>query len=219
MSAPEKEAKTQTPITVRPDEDWKPLLLALAAEIQWSPNEVCKEAAKAFVQMVNAPSLDVPWFVTMVRTLRDQKATKKHALRPFPGHEPRDKAEVSNNLYPSHRIPLYPRIAAGPPVEGDGQVVDWIDIPEGRFRYADFAVRVEGDSMVPTIQPGTVAIFVKAEEAPSGQIVAAYFPEKGEVCLKRYQNSHAHKLLSDNPKYAPLDARQAKIQGIYVGKL
>lgn len=69
------------------------------------------------------------------------------------------------------KIPVLGSIPAGIPLEAIEEILDYEEISEdlsSRGEY--FALKVKGDSMLPTIKDGDVVIIRKQEDADSGQI-------------------------------------------------
>lgn len=102
-------------------------------------------------------------------------------------------------LTPYGRIPIVAGIAAGNPVDMEQGDYDW---GFADAEYCDgnhFMLRVEGDSMEPTIPNGATAIILKQDFAEKGQIVA--FEMEGYATLKRYfpQANGTILLRADNP--------------------
>lgn len=102
------------------------------------------------------------------------------------------------------RVPMLGYAAAGQPLENlDGQDTYYV---EADSRYAvDFCITVRGDSMINAgINDGDI-VFVKAQpEVPNGKIACVEIDNE-RVCIKRfYKTDTGVMLVSENPKYAPL---------------
>lgn len=102
-------------------------------------------------------------------------------------------------LTPYGRIPIVAGIAAGNPVDMEQGDYDW---GFADAEYCDgnhFMLRVEGNSMEPTVPNGSTAIILKQDYAERGQIVA--FEMEGYATLKRYypQPNGTILLQADNP--------------------
>lgn len=121
------------------------------------------------------------------------------------------------------RVPMLGYAAAGQPLENlDGQDTYYV---EADSRYAvDFCITVRGDSMVNAgINDGDI-VFVKAQpEVPNGKIACVEIDNE-RVCIKRfYKTDTGVMLVSENPKYAPLQFSESncsdfKILGLAVIK-
>ena len=113
------------------------------------------------------------------------------------------QAPASTPFLPLRRrkIPLLGEIAAGQPlyVDEDFDVVD-CDAP---FR-CDFALRVNGESMVGArIHDGDIVFIRAQDDVEDGQIAAVIVD--GEATLKRvYHIKNGLQLLSENPKFPPM---------------
>lgn len=102
------------------------------------------------------------------------------------------------------RVPMLGYAAAGQPLENlDGQDTYYVETDS---RYAvDFCITVRGDSMINAgINDGDI-VFVKAQpEVPNGKIACVEIDNE-RVCIKRFYKTDAGVMLvSENPKYAPL---------------
>lgn len=102
------------------------------------------------------------------------------------------------------RVPMLGYAAAGQPLENlDGQDTFYVETDS---RYAvDFCITVRGDSMINAgINDGDI-VFVKAQpEVPNGKIACVEIDNE-RVCIKRfYKTDTGVMLVSENPKYAPL---------------
>ena len=119
------------------------------------------------------------------------------------------------------RVPLIGRVAAGLPLLADEQIEDLVPIPASPTAWfggrPDFALRVRGDSMEGAgILDGDLAFVHQQDTADDGQIVVALLGE--EATLKRFQRApDAVRLLAENPRYAPIVAREVRILGRLVG--
>lgn len=69
------------------------------------------------------------------------------------------------------KIPVLGVIPAGTPIEAVEDILDYEDISEDMARRGSyFALKVRGDSMLPTVKDGDVVIVRQQEDAESGQI-------------------------------------------------
>ena len=120
-------------------------------------------------------------------------------------------------------VPMLGYAAAGQPLENlDGQDTYYVETDS---RYAvDFCITVRGDSMINAgINDGDI-VFVKAQpEVPNGKIACVEIDNE-RVCIKRfYKTDTGVMLVSENPKYAPLQFSESncsdfKILGLAVIK-
>lgn len=121
------------------------------------------------------------------------------------------------------RVPMLGYAAAGQPLENlDGQDTFYVETDS---RYAvDFCITVRGDSMINAgINDGDI-VFVKAQpEVPNGKIACVEIDNE-RVCIKRfYKTDTGVMLVSENPKYAPLQFSESnctdfKVLGLAVLK-
>ena len=121
------------------------------------------------------------------------------------------------------RVPMLGYAAAGQPLENlDGQDTYYVETDS---RYAvDFCITVRGDSMINAgINDGDI-VFVKAQpEVPNGKIACVEIDNE-KVCIKRfYKTDTGVMLVSENPKYAPLQFSESnctdfKVLGLAVLK-
>jgi transcriptional regulator with XRE-family HTH domain len=91
---------------------------------------------------------------------------------------------------------------------------------EGVIDYAKrgrktFAVRIRGDSMEPVYPEGTIAI-VEPEKQPQNERLVLTKMRSGDVLFKRLQfDGELFRLISTNPLYRPIEARQQDIEWMY----
>lgn len=127
-----------------------------------------------------------------------------------------DPSDVSpNNIVdiPSgKRIPLYAAIGAGAAKIADDYIEGYIDV-DGK---ADFAVKVEGDSMAPTILNGDIILVRQACDVEDNAI-AVILKDDSAVCKRIHHIPHAIVCISDNEAYDPFILKDAKILGKVVG--
>jgi len=123
---------------------------------------------------------------------------------------------------PESILPLLGKIAAGKPIEAiPGE--DQLDLRDF-FGHNNFAVRVQGDSMIEAgIMDGDTVIIEFRETASDGDIVVALIDET-ETTLKRFKRSHKGryiKLIPANKEMEPMvyEASRIRIQGVLIGQL
>lgn len=91
---------------------------------------------------------------------------------------------------------------------------DWIEVPPSLAKMNRFIVRVEGDSMEPTLKLGDFVVFdYHRSSRGSGQIVIANLPEfgYGTEAIKRIREEGDHWVFeSENPRYAPIRIEKAE---------
>ncbi len=120
-------------------------------------------------------------------------------------------------------VPMLGYAAAGQPLENlDGQDTYYVETDS---RYAvDFCITVRGDSMINAgINDGDI-VFVKAQPEVSNGKIACVEIDNERVCIKRfYKTDTGVMLVSENPKYAPLQFSESncsdfKVLGLAVLK-
>jgi len=128
----------------------------------------------------------------------------------------------SNPYRPESVLPLLGKIAAGKPIEATpGE--DQLDLRDF-FGHNNFAVRVQGDSMIEAgIIDGDTVIIEFRETANDGDIVVALIDET-ETTLKRFKRSHKGryiKLIPANKEMEEMvyEASHIRIQGVLIGQL
>ena len=99
----------------------------------------------------------------------------------------------------AHRyVPMIGSVAAGEPLYAEENYADYIDAP----RKADYALKVEGDSMMPTFLNGDVIFIHQQNTINSGDIGVVLIDDS--ACVKHiYPQENGLLLISDNPAYAP----------------
>ena len=119
-------------------------------------------------------------------------------------------------------LPLLGKIAAGKPIEAiPGE--DEIDLRDF-FGDNNFAVRVQGDSMIEAgIMDGDTVIIEFRETANDGDIVVALIDES-ETTLKRFKRSQKGRYIklipaNKNMEEMVYEASRIRIQGVLIGQL
>lgn len=110
---------------------------------------------------------------------------------------------LPSNIIPIRieKVPLLGSIAAGEPILAQEEFDTYIEA-DADIR-CNFALRVDGDSMSPTINYGDVVFIRKQDDVDEGQIAAVLIDDS--ATLKRvYHIPNGVHLLSDNPKYPPM---------------
>jgi len=119
-------------------------------------------------------------------------------------------------------LPLLGKIAAGKPIEAiPGE--DEINLQDF-FGHNNFAVRVQGDSMIDAgIMDGDTVIIEFRETAEDGDIVVALIDES-ETTLKRFKRSRQGRYIKLIPanremKEMVYEADRVRIQGVLIGQI
>jgi repressor LexA len=96
-------------------------------------------------------------------------------------------------------IPMIGSVAAGEPVLTNESFDVFVDSPI----QADYALRVEGDSMDPTYQNGDIVYIRETPDVPDGTVAVVLIDDS--ACLKHvYKIHNGVMLVSDNPSYPPM---------------
>jgi len=112
-------------------------------------------------------------------------------------------------------LPVLGYIRAGPMSEIEQQDEGTLRLPDAFADHADYALRIEGDSMEPTLREGEYVALRRQHVADDGDIVIARIAS--ELVLKRLRRSpHGITLQSDNPAYAaiPVSEGDLAIEGV-----
>lgn len=123
-----------------------------------------------------------------------------------------------------HLIPLLGSICAGDGLLAEQNIEDYIHYPFQSKRQPDYALRVEGDSMIGAgIEDGDIVYMRYASWADyNGQIVAALIHDREDGTLKRIRwssDSPVITLTPENEKYDSIDVlpSEVRICGVYMG--
>jgi repressor LexA len=141
------------------------------------------------------------------------------AVRPEPGREEGEEAEIPGSDIPSQEavyVPLIGRVAAGVPILAEKYVEDIYPLPRQLVGNGTlFLLKVQGDSMInAAIADGDwVVVRCDGDIVPeNGQIVVAVLD--GEVTVKTFKRSDGHVwLVPHNPEYVPILGDDASILG------
>lgn len=110
------------------------------------------------------------------------------------------------------RVPMLGYAAAGEPLENlDGQDTYYVETDS--TYHVDFCITVRGDSMINAgINDGDIVFVRRQPEVENGQ-VACIEIERSRVCIKRfYKTDNSVTLVSENPKYAPLQFNETNCE-------
>lgn len=115
-----------------------------------------------------------------------------------------EKANILSNIRPLSdqkmtKVPLIGEVAAGIPILAEQEYDVFIEGPS----KADYALRVEGDSMSPTYLPGDVIYVRETPDVDNGRVGVVLVDDS--ATLKHiYHMKDGLTLVSDNPNYAPM---------------
>lgn len=123
--------------------------------------------------------------------------------------------EIKLDIQP-RKIPILGKIAAGTPILAVENHEDYFDTSE--FINADFALQIQGDSMIGSrIYDGDIVFLKKQSYIENGQIGA--FLIDGEATLKIFnKQNNTVMLLSSNPNYSPIVLNPDR-ENLILGKL
>lgn len=119
-----------------------------------------------------------------------------------------DSQALPSNVIPvkkgTRKIPVLGSIAAGKPIEAIEDIVDYVYIPE-TWKDDFIALKIEGNSMSPTIPNGATVIIRLQDDAESGDIVAVYINGYDATCKKlKKLKAGGIVLISLNPEFEPM---------------
>ncbi len=101
------------------------------------------------------------------------------------------------------RVPLLGGITAGELTDSAELPDDWIEVPSFMAGGVDYALRVRGESMAPSLVDGELVLIRRQDHADPGQIVAA--AAGAEITLKRLEMAgDVAYLVADNEDWARL---------------
>lgn len=114
------------------------------------------------------------------------------------------------------RVPILGRTHAGWPIFAEEILEGYLSLPadpklETGSRY--FALRVQGDSMAPTIPDGAIVIVRQQPTVTSGQIAVVQWAEDWETHVRRVHYLDGRVVLqADNRRYPPLVLTEPKVR-------
>lgn len=113
---------------------------------------------------------------------------------------------MGEEIEPTGRmIPLLGRVAAGLPLTAVENVIGQEEISEQLASSGEyFALRIQGDSMTPSICDGDIVIVRRQDTAENGDTVVALIDSEDGVCKVFRQTADAIMLISRNPVYDPI---------------
>lgn len=134
---------------------------------------------------------------------RDEDAMRETAIPPGT-HRPQFK-----------KVPMLGYAAAGQPLEDLNQDTPYYDVDN---KYdVDFCITIRGDSMINAgINDGDIVFIKSMSEVPNGKIACVEIDNE-KVCLKRfYESADGIMLVSENPKYAPIQLTRFNCQNVKI---
>jgi repressor LexA len=112
-------------------------------------------------------------------------------------------------------LPALGLVPAGQPVLSEENSEGPVAVPEWLAEGAQFALRIEGDSMIEAgIEDGDYVIVRRQPTAENGEIVVARV-ERGEVTCKRFErHGQGVRLLPANVRYKPILPTELELIGV-----
>lgn len=113
------------------------------------------------------------------------------------------------------KVPMLGYAAAGQPLEDLNQDIPYYDVDN---KYdVDFCITIRGDSMINAgINDGDIIFIKSMPEVPNGKIACVEIDNE-KVCLKRfYKSADGIMLVSENPKYAPIQLTRFNCQSVKI---
>lgn len=147
---------------------------------------------------------------------RDPTKPRALELRRDPRPEPAHSADV-------HRLPLVGDVAAGGPVLAEGNIEEYVAVPEPLAQGGEeFLLRIKGDSMVNAgILEGDLVVVRRAQTAEDGDIVVALAGDdetSEEATVKRFfRDGRRVRLQPENDELEPIFADHVQILGKVTG--
>lgn len=102
----------------------------------------------------------------------------------------------------SHWVPVLGRVAAGIPAEMIEDVLGYKEIDDAIGEA--FALRINGDSMAPTLMKGDIVIVKKQEDVESGDVAIVAVNGEDATCKRIIKSSDGVMLVPINPEYPPI---------------
>jgi repressor LexA len=131
------------------------------------------------------------------------------------------QAEAAGDV---HRLPLVGEIAAGGPLLAEGNVEEYLAVPEtlARGDGEEFLLRVKGESMVQAgILDGDYVVVRRQQDARNGDVVAALVgadESADEATVKRFFREDGRvRLQPENDALEPIYAEHVQILGKVIG--
>ena len=104
----------------------------------------------------------------------------------------------------SFRVPVLGRVAAGPPIYADEDIIGFEEISSDMGATGEFfALRIQGDSMEPRMREGDTVIVRRQSSVENGEIAIVLVGDDA-TCKKFYRHRDGISLVSLNPQYEPM---------------
>lgn len=116
-----------------------------------------------------------------------------------------DRIEFLKNNPNLYKIPLLGIVKAGYNYLAEENIIDYITVTDSSLNNKDFfALKVKGDSMIPEIYEGDIAIVKKQNDFENGDYVVALINEDEATIKKGYKTDNGLLLQPINQSVAPL---------------
>lgn len=100
-------------------------------------------------------------------------------------------------------LPVFGEIVAGSPAQATRKAIGEVEVLPETWSLSRYVLKVSGDSMIPTIQPGDLVLVDKSVRPRQNDIIACVLNE--EATLKRYIKRGTIILLkADNPAFSDI---------------
>ena len=157
-----------------------------------------EEEMRAMVtpQMLEAANGDIEEAFNFAVMMGDLKVDLTQAMeRPLP-----PGLMTIRSLRDKMKVRLIGSVAAGQPIFAEENLDVYVDSPAA----CDYALKVQGDSMEPQYLNGDILYIKEAPDVPDGTVAVVLIDDS--VTLKHvYHKPNGLQLISNNPKYAPID--------------
>ena len=111
------------------------------------------------------------------------------------------------------KIPVLGRVSAGLPISAQEDVLGYEEINTDTAAKGDyFALKIKGDSMEPRISNGDIVIVRKQCDVESGDTAVVLIGNEEAVCKRVIKHEGGIVLMSNNPKYSPMNFTAEEIE-------
>lgn len=169
------------------------------------------------IEVANKIGVSPQTFNTWIQGIALPRMGKVQMLADYFGIRKSDLIEERQNITKQKSkgivIPVLGHVAAGIPIEMIEDIIDTEEIPEDMAKHGEFfALKIKGDSMMPSINNSDVVIVRQQEDAENGDIVIAAINGNDAVCKRLKKYSDGISLISLNPAYEPLYFNASDVQ-------
>lgn len=122
-------------------------------------------------------------------------------------------------MFAGARIPILGRIPCGIPmtVQEYADADDWVEIEESLAKTGEYyAIRANGDSMIPRINDGDIMIVHQQSEVESGQVAIVRVNGYEETCKRIRMHRDGIELIPINPNYETVFYDKKEIEDLPV---